>query len=224
MTETAPSTFPPSVDQPQIFKNVPPANLHVNEQFPTSPSSLNDQSRGDHPVTAPPPAVNVLSNGDAHPLRALCAKLHSQIEAFLDENVKSARLQAVQAQTRRSLQIIQEALDRYPYSIPLSLRPPLPLHYPCPLQSSNIYLFSPSLTSLALQSFCVISLLQWWKGLPCPPHPLPFSPLRSSMPTTSPPGRLYLASPPFPRRRKLCHLFFRYLLSGIGAICAPYHA
>ena len=143
MTETAPSTFTPSLDQPEIFNDLPPANLHINEQSPTG-SSLADRSREQYLLTAQLPAVTVLSNGDSHPLRALCAKLHSQIQAFLDENFKCARLQAVQAQTRRSLQIIQEALDRYPYSTPFLyslLIHPLRLYLP---RNPPYRLFSPS--------------------------------------------------------------------------------
>lgn len=52
--------------------------------------------------------------GDSTPLRALCTRLNAQITTFLHEDVKSEKLKATQAQTRISLQIIQEALDRYP--------------------------------------------------------------------------------------------------------------
>lgn len=121
MTEAA-STFSSSVAQPQNFTDHQPANSCINDRFPKS-TSLNHSSRENQSDIAQPSAVNVLPNGDSHPLRALCAQLHSQVVAFLDENFKSAHLQAVQAQTRRSLQIIQEALDKYPYFDPF----PLPL-------------------------------------------------------------------------------------------------
>lgn len=52
--------------------------------------------------------------GDSTPLRALCTRLNAQITTFLYEDVKTEKLKATQAQTRISLQIIQEALDRYP--------------------------------------------------------------------------------------------------------------
>ncbi|MCJ1429007.1 hypothetical protein MMC29_006920, partial [Sticta canariensis] len=53
-----------------------------------------------------------LTTGDT-PLRALCASLNAQVTAFLDEDVKTEKLKSAQTQTRRSLQIIQEALDKY---------------------------------------------------------------------------------------------------------------
>ncbi|KAL9597661.1 MAG: hypothetical protein Q9219_004988 [cf. Caloplaca sp. 3 TL-2023] len=59
------------------------------------------------------PNAQSLQNGDSASLRSLCASLHAQITAFLQEDVSTERLRAVQAQTRKSLQIVQEALDRY---------------------------------------------------------------------------------------------------------------
>ncbi|KAL8934352.1 MAG: hypothetical protein Q9211_005270, partial [Gyalolechia sp. 1 TL-2023] len=59
------------------------------------------------------PKAQALQNGDSTSLRALCATLHARITAFLQEDVPTERLKAVQAQTRKSLAIIQEALDRY---------------------------------------------------------------------------------------------------------------
>jgi len=46
-------------------------------------------------------------------LRDLCARLHSQVTTFLQEDFKTERLRAVQAQVRHSLAVIQEALDKY---------------------------------------------------------------------------------------------------------------
>ena len=60
-------------------------------------------------------------NGDTSALRQLCSALHSRITTFLQEDVKTERLKAVQAQTRRSLAIIQEALDKYGYAAEASL-------------------------------------------------------------------------------------------------------
>lgn len=149
MTETASSTFSPTVAPLQNFTNHPHANSCINDRFPISPS-LHDPSRENQSDIAQPPVEIVLSNGDSHPLQALCARLHSQVVAFLDENFKSTNLQAVQAQTRRSLQIIQEALDRYPYfnpfppSFPSSFLSTLSLlSYTCPANLFNL-LLSPS--------------------------------------------------------------------------------
>lgn len=56
-----------------------------------------------------------LSNGDEpSSLRALCVQLHEQVEAFLQEDFQEEILQHVQSQCRNSLQIISEALQRYP--------------------------------------------------------------------------------------------------------------
>ena len=155
MTETASSTFSPSVAPPQNFRNQPSANSCINDRFPISPS-LNDPSRGNQSDIAQPSVVNVLSNGDSHPLRTLCAQLHSQVMAFLDEHFKSANLQAVQAQTRRSLQIIQEALDRYPYFNPFppsflsSFLSALSPHLYLPRKSLNLLCHLPNFASLTV--------------------------------------------------------------------------
>ncbi|PSK38061.1 hypothetical protein B9Z65_1252 [Elsinoe australis] len=46
-------------------------------------------------------------------LAPLCAKVHARITAFLDAEPATERLRKVQEQTRLSLKIIDEALDRY---------------------------------------------------------------------------------------------------------------
>ena len=140
MTETAPSTFSsivePSLPKPSL-KDPTSTNPQINDHLSLS-NSLNGQSPGHHSIIDQPPTAKALLNGDSHPLRALCDSLHSQITTFLEEHFTSVRLQAVQAQTRHSLQIIQEALDSHPYIVPFhssTLRPP---------QSSKTHLFSPS--------------------------------------------------------------------------------
>ncbi|KAL8714326.1 MAG: hypothetical protein Q9220_001657 [cf. Caloplaca sp. 1 TL-2023] len=55
-----------------------------------------------------------VSSPSSESLRTLCTSLHHQITAFLQEDVPTETLKAAQAQTRHSLKIIQEALDRYP--------------------------------------------------------------------------------------------------------------
>ena len=77
-------------------------------------------------------AQRSFANGDATPLRTLCTRLNVQITTFLHEDVKTERLKSAQAQTRISLQIIQEALDKYPYALPLpSYLPSFPFLNPC---------------------------------------------------------------------------------------------
>ncbi|KAL9580091.1 MAG: hypothetical protein Q9212_004702 [Teloschistes hypoglaucus] len=68
-------------------------------------------------ATPSPSTDRPLPNGDsASPsLRSLCTSLHQEITAFLQEDFSTeTTLQAVQEQTRKSLTIIQAALDRYP--------------------------------------------------------------------------------------------------------------
>ncbi len=62
-----------------------------------------------HPENQQPPTPH----GHNSELRELCSNLHSQVTAFLQKDVETERLQAVQAQTRHSLAVIQEALDKY---------------------------------------------------------------------------------------------------------------
>lgn len=59
------------------------------------------------------PLSQAALNGDSSSLRALCSEIHAQVEAFLQEDVETERLRSVQAQTRNSLAVIQEALDNY---------------------------------------------------------------------------------------------------------------
>jgi FAD synthetase len=43
----------------------------------------------------------------------VCEKVHGKVDAFLDAEPKTERVRAVQAQTRRSLNVIEQALRRY---------------------------------------------------------------------------------------------------------------
>ena len=53
------------------------------------------------------------NDNDGDSLRTLCSKIHAQVEAFLQEDVKTERLRRTQDRTRVSLDIIKEALQRY---------------------------------------------------------------------------------------------------------------
>jgi FAD synthetase len=46
----------------------------------------------------------------------VCAKIYERINAFLAEEPDSQRLKSLQKQTRISLDVISEALDRYRYA------------------------------------------------------------------------------------------------------------
>jgi len=50
---------------------------------------------------------------DQERLPALCAKIHARISAFLAVEASTERLKQVQEQTRLSLKVIEEALERY---------------------------------------------------------------------------------------------------------------
>lgn len=54
----------------------------------------------------------IAPNGEDQ-LPALCAKVHARVDAFLNAEATTERLKAAQLQTRLSLRIIDEALERY---------------------------------------------------------------------------------------------------------------
>jgi FAD synthetase len=72
-----------------------------------------------------PPCVNFNDrNGESHAsitpyedlnLPEVCARIHGKVEAFLHAEPKTERVRAVQTQTRRSLNVIEEALRKYRY-------------------------------------------------------------------------------------------------------------
>lgn len=74
------------------------------------------------------PASPLVSDDIQLPFPELCARIHDRITAFLDEKHVSPRLQSVQEQTRVSLKVIAEALERYRY---------VRLPYPNPVARPN---------------------------------------------------------------------------------------
>ena len=132
-----------------------------------------------------------LQNGDATALRTLCAQLHEKVNSFLNEDVKTERLRATQAQTRRSLAVIQEALDRYEFASP---------------ELSDFYLFRP-LTCLTFQTLIPLPLLQRRQRLSRPPDPLSLRPVHAPPAPRPPPVNLHPPLAPFPSRRRLRRLF-----------------
>lgn len=96
--------FLPTSACPAAAKQETLINGHA---LPHQPLLANGHSDTDFPQ-------NHTVEGERTPLRALCTRLNAQITTFLHEDVKTEKLKATQAQTRISLQIIQEALDRYP--------------------------------------------------------------------------------------------------------------
>lgn len=100
-----------------------------------------------HSDTSPP--QNPIVGGDNSPLRELCTRLNAQITTFLHEDVKTERLKATQAQTRISLKIIQEALDRYPQVLHFHA-PPAVIHSLCVSTLLTLYALHQAVLHLPL--------------------------------------------------------------------------
>ena len=58
-------------------------------------------------------AADTISCHGPESLRSLSSKLHEKVHAFLQEDVKTEILKKVQAQTKISLRVIEDALHRY---------------------------------------------------------------------------------------------------------------
>ncbi|MCJ1369001.1 hypothetical protein MMC20_000208 [Loxospora ochrophaea] len=141
-------------------------------------------------ASAPPPSSNPPSNpnpnpnGPPHTLPTLCSSLRAQVNAFLQEDVPTERLKRVQAQTRISLSVIQEALRRYEYvesPLPFS---PLYSHRCSARWLTGSLAYSPSsLPTLSLSynggKDCLVLLILYLASLPPHLHLLPSSPARS---------------------------------------------
>ena len=73
-------------------------------------------------LSSPPGVHSDDRNGEIHApitseedlsLPEVCERIHGRVEAFLSAEPKSERVRAAQAQTRRSLNVIEEALRKY---------------------------------------------------------------------------------------------------------------
>ena len=76
------------------------------------PSSLPGVNSDDRPLEN---GTSITSEEDLS-LPEVCARIHGKVEAFLNGESKSERVRAAQAQTRRSLNVIGEALRKYRYA------------------------------------------------------------------------------------------------------------
>lgn len=70
----------------------------------TQPNSNNDDDNN---------ASNNVFMPEGLPLSEVCAVANTRVQQFLDERTQDERLQGVQGQVRKSLDIIEEALERY---------------------------------------------------------------------------------------------------------------
>jgi FAD synthetase len=57
--------------------------------------------------------TETIAPGQEEHLPALCAKVHARVTAFLAAQASTDRLRSVQEQTRLSLKLLDEALERY---------------------------------------------------------------------------------------------------------------
>lgn len=57
--------------------------------------------------------TETIAPGHEEHLPTLCAKVHARVAAFLDAQASTDGLRKVQEQTRLSLKILEEALERY---------------------------------------------------------------------------------------------------------------
>ncbi|KAF2772808.1 adenine nucleotide alpha hydrolases-like protein [Teratosphaeria nubilosa] len=73
--------------------------------MPTSLSGVHSDSHGNTPTITQYPIPPALPE--------LCAKVHERVDAFLKSNPESERLRSVQAQSKISLGVLEEALERY---------------------------------------------------------------------------------------------------------------
>jgi len=68
---------------------------------------------GDLPARGSDSASPLVCDSEPPPFAELCAKIHGRIAAFLDAEDVSPALRSLQEQTRVSLAVIAEALDKF---------------------------------------------------------------------------------------------------------------
>lgn len=62
----------------------------------------------------------IRSDSPSPPLAEVCAELHTRVESFLSRDLSHSEvLNSVQKQTRASLQVVKEALQRFEYVLDL---------------------------------------------------------------------------------------------------------
>ena len=90
--------------------------------FRPNPSIVRRLSSCRH-LVMPQPVIGVSSDSHGNTatitqdppqaLPELCARVHYRLQKFLESEAKTERLRAVQEQSRSSLKILEEALERY---------------------------------------------------------------------------------------------------------------
>lgn len=84
-----------------------PFTLCGRRVMPETPVGAHGDSNG---IAA---EINVNHAPPLLPLPELCANIHQRLEAFLNAEPRDQRMRAVQEQSRKSLEVIEEALRRY---------------------------------------------------------------------------------------------------------------
>lgn len=57
-----------------------------------------------------------IDDGTPSPLRTLCSELHEKVFSFLEKEAETETLTDVQGQCWRTITIISDALEKYPYA------------------------------------------------------------------------------------------------------------
>jgi len=86
-----------------------PEPLLAGDHSTKSPNT-NASDDNDHILSRP---KSLLVPEEPLPLPDLCARIHARVSAFLEEEAPTARVRGLQQQTRVSLRVIGEALERY---------------------------------------------------------------------------------------------------------------
>lgn len=151
---------------------------------PTPPTARPDASS---PFTDPllPPGELSLPN--------LCKRINERITTFLAKDAETEALRSVQKHTRIALGVIEEALNKYRYTI--------------------VQTAFKSYTKTKISQFnLIITLLQRRQRLPSPPNPLPLRPPQPFTPPHNPPPiRLHRLLAPLSRSRR----FRKHILSNM---------
>lgn len=138
------------------------------------------------------------------PFDQLCTRIDDRISAFLDAQNVSDRVKNVQQQTRTSLQVIADALERYRCVVPVwgtCARRPTDRH---PVSPSSRYPTTAARTVLSCSySTCVLCTAAAW--------PKPRTPRRAPRPPSS--ASTFKTHIPFPRWRSLSFTVARYTRS-----------
>lgn len=90
-------------NSPESVKDVSNSPPNKDYELSNSTKPNNDDDNSNNNVFMP----------EGLPLSEVCAVANTRVQQFLDERTEDERLQGVQGQVKKSLDIIEEALERY---------------------------------------------------------------------------------------------------------------